>query len=530
MNSGVRENSPGLEFVRHLVHRWNETQAWNQVKSGNLVHLTLLYLALPLLIFLLGWLKFIYALPLFALLVYLLVQWGGEITADVRPNRKTLIVCGVVAVLWTATSGAGGVGFQSWDYLKHNAMLKELLVSEWPVILGPDKTLVYTLGYYLPAGAFGKIFGPTASGWLALNVFMFLWTAAGVYLTLLWFVHLVGGRPAIVAVLFVLLGGMDLAGEIFYSRGLELELWADFPVVGSLVFRSTTFSLHWAPQHSISAWLGAALFLQMKDEPAFWRNSLLFGALLSLWSFFSALGVALMMGAWLVIKQQHVKEAFSLPPSLLRQAGGALLILVIVLFLASSGPTPYGTLIKAITEDGLWPRYLLFLMLEFGLVAAIGFYLVSHHDRKLLFALCICLTILPLHYAGGSIDMAMNAALPLMFVFWCLVFRGFRERRADNFRAQLLNGLIVVAVVIGAASANERLILNYNNLAYHIQGRVFEDQWGSTPVGKFLYIPPLPEVKDIREPSDNFAATQYHGRPQSFFFRALASGGRTIPK
>ncbi|MCY4047527.1 MAG: hypothetical protein OXF42_05405 [Candidatus Dadabacteria bacterium] len=146
------------------------------------------YLALPMLIFLFGWLKLIYALPLSALLVFLLVQWGGEIKANVRPNRKALVICGIVALLWTATSGAGGFGYQNWDYEKHNAIFKMLIFSEWPALFDADRTLVYTIGYHLPAAAFGKVFG-----WAAANVALFTWTLAGAYLTLLWFVRFVRG-------------------------------------------------------------------------------------------------------------------------------------------------------------------------------------------------------------------------------------------------------------------------------------------------------------------------------------------------
>ena len=144
--------------------QFGAAECWQQLRQGNLTHLTIGYLALPLLLFLFGWLELYYAVPLVALLVLLLVRWGGDISAVVRPDPRTVLLCGLIALLWTSLSGAGGVGLQNFDYQKHNAMLKALTLSEWPVRMGEDAALVFTIGYYLPGAAVGKLVHWLATG------------------------------------------------------------------------------------------------------------------------------------------------------------------------------------------------------------------------------------------------------------------------------------------------------------------------------------------------------------------------------
>lgn len=46
-----------------------------------------------------------------------------------------------------------------------------------------ERSLVYTVGYYLPAAAFGKVFTgmSEAAGWAAANAALFAWALAGVW-------------------------------------------------------------------------------------------------------------------------------------------------------------------------------------------------------------------------------------------------------------------------------------------------------------------------------------------------------------
>ncbi|MCA9417857.1 MAG: hypothetical protein KC917_16380, partial [Candidatus Omnitrophica bacterium] len=120
-----------------------------------------LYLSLPYLLFFWGWLWLPYALlATVALLIGLAsaILGGRSEAREDGPRawgswRRVLFVA-VIALVWVALSGIGGLGFQNPDYPKHNAVLKDLIEKDWPVVYGEGegaRALVYYFAYYLPA-------------------------------------------------------------------------------------------------------------------------------------------------------------------------------------------------------------------------------------------------------------------------------------------------------------------------------------------------------------------------------------------
>lgn len=503
----------------------------------NLIHLTLGYLALPMLCFLLGWLRLAYALPLTALLVYLLLLWGGEIKrseikALPRPSGKSVAVCAAVALVWVVTSGAGGFGYQNGDYIKHNAIIKALCFSEWPVYFDAERGLVYTIGYYLPAGLVGKWFG-----WKAAHYALFVWTWAGVCLTLLWFIHLArgGNRALYLAPLFVALSGMDILPALYHEAyrslmdfGLHLEWGATGKSFTSPTYRfqysSMTTLLYWVPHHALPGWLGAAVFWQLKNEPLFYRNAMLLGALLLLWSAFSALGVALLFVMWFALNPRDARAVFAPWISCLRQAGGVLLALPVVLFIASNDFEFGG---NGFHKEFIRARGIAFLLSEYALVGFAALYLASGPQRRLLGAVCVLLALIPVYKIGGS-NLIMRVSIPALFVFWFLVLQAFYEGRvAASFAGQAARGWIAAAILLGAATPFMevfRSVYGGEYLAVKLQpAHVREEEALSRPGRKFKYSLSPPDARYVADfESDTFAARQYIGRRQHFFFRVLA--------
>ena len=499
------------------------------LRGIGLAQVTLGYLALPMLCFLLGWVKLAFALPLMAMLVYLLLRWSGDIKtgdSDERFGTAAIAVCMLVALLWTAASGVGGFGHQNGDYSKHNAVFKALIVYDWPVLFGESESqsLVYTFGYYLPAAVVGKLFG-----WAVGNYAIFAWTWAGVCLALLWFARLTGVRALWVAPLFALLSGMDLIGAYLYYPQIRLGEHIEWSMgLRHVQFSSMTTLLYWAPQHALAGWLGAALY----------RYGMLFGACLFLWSSFAALGVALLMLLWLAFRPRLVTAAFARLGTLLGQAGGAALFLIVLLFVVSSDfNIVQESFAHYLAARDLWPRYLFFFLpIEFGLVAACALPLLVGWRRGFLLALCALLAVIPMYKIGHFHDMAMRASIPALFVFWCCVVHGLfagDSRRVDNddsgrwrglfailrpgrfailwrgrYTTAALKGAIVVMLLIGAATPYQELARSAQR--YQIRPAAFESV-GNLPDKPFSL------------------AIQYLGNRQSFFFRHLAPSSAQTP-
>ena len=142
------------------------------------------YLALPLGIFLIGWLELWAALPLCFCLLYALrpllaAARGRGVRRRLQGWRGVLAIA--VGCGWTLFGGTGHWMFANADWHIRDAVLHDLVVGAWPVGYGMEAggaTLLRApIGYYLPAAFVGK-----AAGLPAAHVALAVWTAAGVAL------------------------------------------------------------------------------------------------------------------------------------------------------------------------------------------------------------------------------------------------------------------------------------------------------------------------------------------------------------
>ena len=95
---------------------------------------TMIYVALPFLIFAAGWLRPWIALPVAALVA--VAVWSASVDRDApaegdpfaSPSARqvaALAVLGLVVFVLVVYSGAGGYAFQHKDYARHNAFLAD---------------------------------------------------------------------------------------------------------------------------------------------------------------------------------------------------------------------------------------------------------------------------------------------------------------------------------------------------------------------------------------------------------------------
>ena len=120
-----------------------------------------------------------------------------------RFTWRHVIILLLTSTTWLSLSGAGGIGYQRGDWMKHESVLKDLIEHTWPVIYDFYQTpvpLVYYLAFYLPAALAGKI-----GGWSMGQAAIFLWAFLGVNLAMLWFWVLVRKSSYWILLLFVLL-------------------------------------------------------------------------------------------------------------------------------------------------------------------------------------------------------------------------------------------------------------------------------------------------------------------------------------
>jgi hypothetical protein len=482
-----------------------------QVRSLELLHAsTLVYLALPSLIFAFGWLKLPLAVAVGAAVVvgvYLAARSSFKAapasTTLTAPPRITIVLMVVLTALWVGLSGAGGYGYQNLDYAKHNAVLKDLIAQPWPVAydLSDEQlgvaVLVYALGYYLPAALVGKVIG-----WPAANHALFLWTLLGTLLAVSWFSVLVGRRWVVVTLTFIFFGGLDAFGHFLLNRQMcpipaHQEWWAYF-----WQYSSNTALLFWVPQHVIAGWIIPGVLLYESLYQRHSSNTIFLFALSVLWSPLVTAGLVPFIALALV--QTRVKNVWSLQNVLVAPA---LLAIAALYFSSHSQGMGRGWLWEITDLRADWPRLVSFYLLEFGVYAAVAWGALNQPPSPLRvwwFVALAALLVFPFYAMGEWNDLAMRASIPALFVFWVGVGKALMS--SHTRMGVVSRAALAVALTIGALGPGAEIARSLQNQPWRVRA----------PFGQVVLM-------------TNPPASQYLGIPDSAFFRQLAPELEPVP-
>lgn len=418
---------------------------------------SLVYLALPWFLFAVGWLWWPYAVLMSLALGTSLFRAARNTIrtteSNTLPRGTDLIFVLALAALLAWISGAGGFYTQEWDWIKHNAVMRDLVSHEWPVCYegapsnpGPA-FLVYYIAYYLPAAAVGKLLGPTAANWALLA-----WTLLGLLLVSAWIARLVRQRSWLVFAGWFLLSGMDAIGA---ALGLgpqhpNLEWWAQV-----FQYSSNMALLLWVPQHALPGWIATALImdsLERKSDPS---GTVLVTALTGLWSPFVTIGLVPLLLAGLC--------RYKLRPFL----GWSSLVaapLLVVVAASYLGSVPLGDCAVPVgwsdqNREHSWfvQVFLAFVILEVWAFALLSWaHLRSNEEGVpggtwngvLLGTAMIVLTALPAFKVGIHNDLVMRASIPCLAIVWIVVLRTLQSQEFRLARAR--SSLLVLCLVLGA--------------------------------------------------------------------------------
>lgn len=431
-----------------------------------LASLTLFYLALPLIIFFIGWLKPVYALlaivPLLFSGWHLLKQWPVE-PMLFRWREIFLVVAFSLAL--TAFVGIGAFGYQDFDWVKHNAVLFDCIHLPWLIILpdGDDKwPLVYYLAYYLPAAVVGKFFG-----YAMAQIALWIWSAAGLALSIFWFARLSRLAAPVAAIAFFIFSGMDFFGNILVQiTGLDngtepLKLFPGESWAKIWQFPSHYWMLQWSPGQAIAGWLAAGLFLAIPGALRLVGLGFLFTCAV-LWSPFAAIGL-LLLAFFLMWKEPAVwlrKNFFATLPLLLPLG-------MLVAFYAAKmspevaarfGKIPVGWFTEFHYGPGPWKSFLLlplFIAFEFGFFLWFIFvrFQRSTYEHSLAVAVGFALILLLPITVGYESDLAMRASAVPLFCLAAWVARTVFSPGLPPRKCHLLWLIIVLGSLTPAIEA-----------------------------------------------------------------------------
>lgn len=376
-----------------------------------------LYLALPTLIFMVGWLRWYWALIFGLTATYACVKGFSDSIqekcfliekADVKIYFKALLLI----ILWVYLSGIGGWCYQNRDHEVRNAIFRALVQYDWPVIsYDGSRGLIYYIGFWLPAACVGKIFGLEAGYaaqvvWAVLGIFI-------VYYLICVYRKKVDLWPIIFLVFF---SGLDYVGTwILGEEGIDLTLAAHLEWWAyDMQFTSTTAQLFWVFNQAIPAWVSTMLILTQKSS-----KTMLF--ILSLTMLTSTIPFVGLIPIVLYLYVKRVKSDRSLWKEIFtfQNITGVVLIGGCV-FLYLIGNVSSGMLGRDNAElvvqepAALCLRYLLFFFLEFGIYL---YFICKYRKRdSLIYLITIILVICPFIMVGDNHDFCMRASVPALII------------------------------------------------------------------------------------------------------------------
>lgn len=423
-----------------------------------------LYLAIPMFIFLFGWLKLPLAILFAGVLtagLYFACRHAPQmdISQLVKANLPKVAVIVILAAVWVYMSGIGCFAYQNYDHMWRNAILEKLVSSEWPVIVTETQgyfehpvAFIYYFALWLPAACFGKVFGLEAA-----HVFLYCWCLIGVLLV---FTLLLGCCKRLspwIILAFIFFSGLDAVGDFvmhnsanyLWFTGNHLENWAY-----GFQMSSQTTQLFWVFNQAIPAWIITLLLLLQKDN-----RSLIFVYSFSFMTCtlpaIGMLPIIACIGIRRIVqmydKSKSPKE--NCKPILLEictfQNLGTGLLMTLISFLFLRSNSTGGSGFRKTDMETLLASYLIFVLLEF-----VVYYLAIYAHKKrdpLFWVTLVTLLIVPMISFGEHVDFVMRASIPALVVLFTMIMEAFEAYRTSG--KKIMAGVLTALLLLGSLTA-----------------------------------------------------------------------------
>lgn len=419
-----------------------------------LTRITYLYLSLPFIIFSMGWLRLSVAIPVTALILWVLWQLLKQSPDNLLPipNSRFPIYLLLLTGIWVFLSGVGGYAFQNWDHHWRNAVLRDVINYDWPVFYstpeeGPIKMLVYYVGYWLPAAFAGKLLG-----WKFANFILFLWTWLGVLLTVLHLNIKLKTTLHKTALLLIFFSGMDALGTLILAPDYptlfppiqHLEIWS-----GDLQYSSFTTQLFWVFNQAVPAWLCIILIvnsLKREQSALVWSLCFFFAPLASIGL------LPYLLIEW--IKQTNLKNPFKHIRFGLLFAGAMIVTISYLFFSSNTAAQERGFQSSAIKD------VLIFFLLEGGILWLFLAPRLWRDPRWM--ATGLLLIIIPFIQLGSGRDFVMRASIaPLFYLMMMVGETLFQKKTTSRILRFTLYALLLVGALTPLYEINRSIYRTY---------------------------------------------------------------------
>jgi hypothetical protein len=422
-----------------------------EIKYGQLRKIAFILLALPFIVFSIGWLKWYWSivcvLAVIACLYFGLIRDEDHIFEEhtIEVSWPVIFAIMAIALIWVWQSGIGGYWTQSEDFRYRNAIYRDIVLRDWPVIYpATGHALVYYIGYWLVPAVFGKLVlfagAEESTAFNIANTALFIWTFFIVMIIFLLIMYTLkvnsGKKQLFVIVLFILFSGADIIGNVGYtwkSIDYHFEWWAvDYQ------FSSFTTCLFWVFNQALPAWL---CFMCIMNEKSI-RNYIFLGMMCLFCAPLPFVGVfiyCLYFGVKKLVESRKdgvmkdfIKSIFSVSNILsvifVFPVIGTYLLSNVAIKGASAFRVNDSAIIMEETGEVSQKipfssnpliNYISFICIGFALLMI--FMAWKYRKSAVYYVTFVSLLIIPLLKIGGKHDFSMRASIPALIMVFLLV-------------------------------------------------------------------------------------------------------------
>ena len=445
------------------------------------ITLAILYLAVPICLFFLFWLKLPLGLLCTALLVYACYRLNREVAGKYQELPASfaneLAIAFLIVFLYLLFTGHGSfIGSEGYDIPWRNAIYQDLIHQPWPVFYEVSQSaLVYYLVYWLVPAGISHIFN---FGDVASNGVLVLWTYLGlrIFLQLLLnYLKVQKQQVILVTCMFLFWSGLSFVGMMIINSVFSRTLGA-FSRWGWDTWWYTRVSWDFYPMHYMvrtvfdslgniynqftPILLGLILFMFSRQI----KYYALIGLLVLPFSPFGFLGLFVIMFTLFIIEvYQGMKKGTV--GNIMREAGSrenilaALTIFPIFLFYftcnnMSSGTINYFSAPLAAYGIKRIAMLILYYFLQFGIY--LGLVYKSTSEKKLWWIILLSLMLFPLFRIGYGFDLCFNGSIASFYLLMILVMQHVLELLKSK---QLTKQFCVVytVLIIGALTPLQQM-------------------------------------------------------------------------
>lgn len=485
------------------------------------------WIAIGVIIFLLGWCWWYYAMPLTVLIcstIYLGYKHDTDATMEIS-HRKFWAAFAICFVMM-ALCGIGGYVVQSNDNYWRNAMFRDLVNYSWPVYdVTTNLTKSYYIGFWMLPSLLAKVIHSMEVGFFS----QLLWLSIGMQLLFLQICRYMGKARLSYLFFFYFFSGLKIVELLFFYPVSDYGSFAT-AFFDTVATNGTPGAFHAPPivqllydpfNQTVPLFLGMMVMINQKKNQLL---PLLF-VLLVLYAPLPLVGLAPLVLYWwgknIAAAPARVrwKEIINV-----ENVTAMLTLIVLALYIFSNNNSGHKGL-RAFDVIGTTVyAYILYIVFEFALLMAIGY--KACKDKIALWIAFISVCLFGWFQLGLHNDFCFRTNMPLIFMLFLLVTKRYYMAETCRWLRYAILAWCVVAGVPTQIHPCMRWLSSMMIITGHPQAEL--NNYQHIKDVTTLYVMQQTKLRNDDLPSSFRCRPDWYqfrtdvGSPDSFFFKYIA--------